>query len=404
MTASKRIGPLVAAGPLLGIPGGQPEYTFDAGPSVLFQGVAMPDPRAPYQKDYAMVGGMPAHYLSPRALALDCVPIAMSTTNIAAAQNVPAGLALTLASAGVAGISTGVSIRNASTGAIQTGLLAIEFGFGAVSTTSGSTTITPASGTIGSYYPGQWLAIPNGLTATTTLFTRVVSVGATTIVVSTAPGVTSSVIRAGACDPLMWGALFAQDAIPLVAQPYLMAGYAALLDPIQSLARNVRVTGSASSAGQNFTVRGFDVYGYPMSEVIAGPAGATTTSGKKAFKYILSVTGTSAEAQNYSVGTGDIFGFPLRVDRFEQVQLYWVGALVTASTGWLTADATSPATGTTGDVRGTYAVQGSASDGSRRLVAYITPSTLQMVNTFPSTGLGTGYGAVPLYGVAQFTN
>lgn len=395
MTASKRIGPLVAYGPLYGGPGAQqPEYTFDSGPGVHYQGWSMPDLRSIVQKDYAMVGALTGHMYSPRMLAVDNVPIAQATANIAAAQNVPAGLALTLAGA-AAGISTAVPITNNATGA-QVSVTALDFGFDAVSTTSGSTTITPAAGTMDNYFVGQWLCIPNGLTATTTLFTRVTAKGATTITVSTAPGVTSSTIRAGSANPFFWGAGYAQDTIPLVAQAYIAAGIAALLDPIQCLSRNVRITGSASSAGQNFTVRGFDCYGNPMSEVIAGPAGATTTSGQKAFKYILSVTGTNAEAQNYSVGTGDIFGFPLRVDRFEQVQLYWAGALITASTGFAAADTTSPATGTTDDVRGTYAVQ-SASNGSRRLVVYITPATVNMVR-------GTPDAPQTMYGVTQFTN
>jgi hypothetical protein len=396
MTASRRIGPLVAYGPLYGAPAqGMPEYAADAGPGIHYQGWSIPDLRAVNQKDYGIQGAMPAHLTNPRILSVDITPIALGTAKVAALQNVPAGLTLTFAAIG-SGFSTGVSIVNAATGQIVTGLAALDFGFGLISTTSGSTTITPASGTMDFYYPGQWLCIPNGLTATTTLFTRVVSVGASTIVVSTAPGVTSSTIRAGSASPLAWGAVYQDNVVPLVAWPYLNGGYGAMLDPAQAVGRAVSITGSASSAGQNFTVRGYDAYGFPMSEVIAGPAGATTTSGKKAFKYIASITGTSAEAQNYSVGTLDIFGFPIRSDNFGQVQIVYNNAAITASTGYVAAVTTNPATGTTGDVRGTYAVQ-SATDGAKRLQIYQTPASVNVVNATPAN-------PVPLYGVAQFSN
>lgn len=396
MTASRRIGPLVAYGALYGAPqSGMPEYTADSGPGVHYQGWSIPDLRFPVQKDYGVFGALQAHLYNPRLLVADITPIALGAAKIAAAQNVTAATPMTLAAIS-SGFNTGVSISRADTGALVTGLAAIDFGFGLISTTSGSTTITPASGTMDNYYPGQWLCIPNGLTATTTLFTRVVSVGATTIVVSTAPGVTSSTIRAGSCNPLAWGAGYQDNVVPTVAWPYMNGGYAAVLDPQQAVGRCVSITGSASSAGQNFTVRGYDVYGYPISEVIAGPAGASTVNGKKAFKYIASITPTSTEAQNYSVGTTDIFGLPLRHDRFEQVQIYYNGALITANTGYVAAVTTSPATATTGDVKGTYAVQ-SATDGTKRLTVYQTPSTLQQLNAYPSN-------PVPMYGVANFTN
>lgn len=396
MTASRRIGPLVAYGPLYGAPAqGMPEYAADAGPSIFYQGAAIPDLRGVNQKDYGIQGAMPAHLTNPRILVADITPIALGTAKLAALQNVPAGLTLTLAAIS-SGFNTGVSIVNAATGAIVTGLAAIDFGFGLISTTAASTTITPAAGTMDFYYPGQWLCIPNGLTATTTLFTRVVSVGASTIVVSTAPGVTSSTIRAGSASPLSVAAGYDASTVPMVAWPYLNGGYGAMLDPAQAVGRCVSITGSASSAGQNFTVRGYDVYGYPMSEVIAGPAGATTVSGVKAFKYIASITGTSAEAQNYSAGTIDTFGLALRCDTFGQLQIVYNNAAVTATTGFTAAVTTNPATGTTGDVRGRYALQ-TAADGARRLQVYLTPSSQAICNSSPAN-------PVPMYGVTQFSN
>jgi hypothetical protein len=104
-----------------------------------------------------------------------------------------------------------------------------------------------------------------------------------------------------------------------------------------------------------------------MSEVIAAPASATTVNGKKAFKYIASVVPQFTDAHNYSVGTTDIYGFPIRSDFFGDVAINYNATGITASTGYTAAVTTSPATTTTGDVRGTYALQ-SAADGSKRLM------------------------------------
>lgn len=139
------------------------------------------------------------------------------------------------------------------------------------------------------------------------------------------------------------------------------------------IARAVQITGVTSGAGGTFTVRGYDVYGYPMSETITAAAGAGTNNGKKAFKFVTSITPNFTDAHNYSVGTTDIFGLPMRTTKFHEVLLWWNNALITASTGWTVADTTSPATATTGDVRGTYAVQ-SASDGTKILASAIAPA------------------------------
>lgn len=152
-----------------------------------------------------------------------------------------------------------------------------------------------------------------------------------------------------------------------------------------TVGRAVSITGSASAIGGAFLVQGYDVYGYPMSEQITAGAGAATTNGKKAFKVVTSVTPKFTDAHNYSVGTADIFGFGLRADFFGAVSMVWNNAVVTANTGFVAADATSPATTTTGDVRGTYAVQ-SASDGTKRLHLFVCPSLAAVVSN-PTTGL-----------------
>lgn len=127
---------------------------------------------------------------------------------------------------------------------------------------------------------------------------------------------------------------------------------------------------SLTSAGDlhliNFTVKGWDIYGNPMTQVMAGPNGNTVNS-LKAFGWIGSITPNGVSATTISVGTADIFGFPLLARRFSQTEIWWNDAAITANTGFVTADVTVPSTGLTGDVRGTYAAQ-TASDGVKRLV------------------------------------
>lgn len=148
-------------------------------------------------------------------------------------------------------------------------------------------------------------------------------------------------------------------------------GIVNLYDPTKMLSRAVRiVSAGGDDTLATFTVAGYDVYGFPMTEAIIG-ANAGTATGKKAFAYIASVTPSGTiGSTTVSVGTTDIFGFPLRIDTFGYAQLFVatsgaVPTLVTANTGFVAADTTSPATTTTGDARGTYALQ-SASDGTKR--------------------------------------
>lgn len=152
--------------------------------------------------------------------------------------------------------------------------------------------------------------------------------------------------------------------------------------------RAVSITGEAGGTGGHFIVSGYDVYGNPQTEDINATAGATTKNGKKGFVWITSVTPQFTDAHNYSVGTADIFEFPIRADRFSNTRIYWSDTLITASTGFVAADTTSPATTTTGSPRGSYAVQ-SASDGTKRLQVF---QTIPVANLLTTTGV---FGVTP---------
>lgn len=149
-------------------------------------------------------------------------------------------------------------------------------------------------------------------------------------------------------------------------------------DPTKAIARAVRVHSVGVDTSATFKVAGYDIYGYPMTETITGGSGADA-NGKKAFKFITSVTPAGTlSGSAVTVGTQDVFGFPLLASFFHEVLIYWNSTSITANTGFVAADTTSPATSTTGDVRSTYATQSSASDGTKRLAMYVNPSVANL--------------------------
>src|SRR6185437_10847613 len=156
----------------------------------------------------------------------------------------------------------------------------------------------------------------------------------------------------------------ALDTAPVVLT-YGQNGSVVTMDPRNQLARCVSVTGVSGGSGGTILVSGADVWGAPMSQLITLASGVNTVNSTKAFKFIYSATPQFTDTHAISVGTADIFGFPFRVDDWTQCSVYWNNAAITASTGFVAA-VTTTATTTTGDVRGTYAVQ-SASDGTKKL-------------------------------------
>lgn len=149
--------------------------------------------------------------------------------------------------------------------------------------------------------------------------------------------------------------------------------------------RCVSITGVTGGTGGNFLVSGYDTYGYAMSQLVTVGAGINTVNTKKAFKVVTSVVPQFTDAHTYSVGTADIFGFGLLTSYWGDASIIYNNTTVTTSTGFLAADTTAPATTTTGDVRGTYAVQ-IATDGVKRLTVFVTPSLSSMLTNF-TTGL-----------------
>lgn len=168
-------------------------------------------------------------------------------------------------------------------------------------------------------------------------------------------------------------------------------------DPATMIARTVAITSSATAnpngTTNTITVAGYDVYGYPMSEAII-PVQNTQVAGKKAFKYIVSATPNFTDTtggHTYSVDTTDVIGLGLRADSFAYLDIYYgnpatpANNLVTAATGFLPAVATA-ATTTSGDTRGTYALQ-SATDGTKVLQIFVSPSVANIGTAAGLTGV-----------------
>jgi hypothetical protein len=222
--------------------------------------------------------------------------------------------------------------------------------------------------------------------STTAIAAAQVPVAATplTLVSSSGGGITvGTSITSAATGQTVSGLLAIDGAMAPVS--FGQSGGGNFWDPTKAIARAVQITSVGNDSGGTVTVRGYDVYNYPMSETIT-LSNASVATGNKAFKYIQSITPAGTlSGSNVSVGQSDKIGFMLRVDRFQYIQIYWPDTtLISASTGFTAADTTNPATATTGDVRGTYSLQGSASNNTRRL---IMTATVTVANCGTATGL-----------------
>lgn len=129
------------------------------------------------------------------------------------------------------------------------------------------------------------------------------------------------------------------------------------------------------------TITGTDEYGSVMVETSAS---GTSHTGTKAFKTITSIT-SSASITGATVGTGVAIGLPYRVDLNGLIVAKQANATDAAT--FVPAVTTDPATGTTGDVRGTVTFA-AAPNGSISYAVYIKIAD-------PSTKVGA-------YGVKQF--
>jgi hypothetical protein len=144
-----------------------------------------------------------------------------------------------------------------------------------------------------------------------------------------------------------------------------------------------------------------------MSETITVPSGnrlATSFFGAKAFKYFTSASVSTTAGGTASLGLGDVFGMPLRADRWEQTQIFWSGQAVASQTGFIAAFTTAPMSATTADVRGTVQVStngtgtaitaSTSTNGTSRLVILQNPGVWNTVTATPNN-------LPPMFGFTQ---
>jgi hypothetical protein len=138
--------------------------------------------------------------------------------------------------------------------------------------------------------------------------------------------------------------------------------------------RNVALYSAANHSGSTITVSGYDRYGAPMSQALAGP-NQNTVQTTKTFKSIKSISSSGAIASAIMAGVGTSIGLPYRLTDLGYVMsvMYNQTAIVISNSLVVVADTTSPATTTTTDVRG-YVTVG-ATDGAKRLIVnYALPA------------------------------
>ena len=106
-------------------------------------------------------------------------------------------------------------------------------------------------------------------------------------------------------------------------------------------------------------------------------SGTSTVVSTKTFKTITQVAVSAAITGTLSVGSADVFGLPYAVTNAGYLLRTGWDNIVSDNAGtFVAADATTPSL-TTGDVRGTYAQSGNASNGTRRLVIGIAMTAIQ---------------------------
>ncbi len=142
------------------------------------------------------------------------------------------------------------------------------------------------------------------------------------------------------------------------------AGTIAIWNPNAGTGRAVMVVNSSNANTEQYIVRGRDMYGFKMTETILASTTSTGTSvGAKAFKYVQSVTPSTATtigATGVSVGFGDKYGMPLVTNYFHNTTvafstggLYSTFITVYTSANSLVGSTVAVQTSTTPDVRGT---------------------------------------------------
>jgi hypothetical protein len=391
------------------------------GPNYSYQGTVFPNLRGGFfQKDGTGAARVPGYLDNAQIVTVDNIPSASTTASVVAvATGLVSGTVLTLVTiapgnttAGVPSLATGVPIIPFGASAVVN-VTALDFGFTTGTTTAASSTVVVVDNSL--FTLGQWLCIggAGNSAKTTSLLTQITNIStASTTSINIFPLALGSLSNAPISGANQFN-FFLPPATqfgpgspaPNAETNAWLGGVFRLFNPIGALSRNVSITTTAAAVTGTLTVRGYDIHSQAMSEAInVSTTTAGTFYGKKAFKYVASVTPNYTDSTgSYSVGVGDTFGLPIKMDRYEYLAYSWNGINNVNQTGFVAAVSTNPATATTGDVRGT--IQLSAAGGtaitntqtSNGIARLWVIQTVPLVNTIAGTPLNT----VPFFGVTQ---
>jgi len=153
-------------------------------------------------------------------------------------------------------------------------------------------------------------------------------------------------------------------------------------NPANMVSRTLTVTAAGTDSGRTVTIAGNDIYGAPMTELIA-VANTSAVAGIKAFKYIRTATLDALPTGGVSIGQGTVFGLPIRADTLSYVTAWHLTSSAVAITAAVTTD---PATATTGDVRGTFIA---AVTSTSRVTVFqaVSASNINLITTGTSSGV-----------------
>lgn len=400
MVASTFSGPLISAGPMFGGNSGNSNTpaasSSQTGPCISYQGQSFPDPRyTPMNKDNLVPASIHAHVFAQDNYSVNNIPATAATANIAALANVVNGTPMTLSTTSSAAISANIPILPFKGGAVVVAPICIDYGFQNANATSSSANLTVDDTT--KFVVGEPLVVAGvgNAAGTSALLTSVLSITSGTVLVMTnVAQATNATTRVGTGNSWQFLVNGFPANPPTFWHPYLPAGPAYVFDITQALSRGVSISGVLGGAGGIFIVSGWDVYGQPMTQSITVAAGANTVNSTKAFKFINSVTPQFTDAHNYSVGTADTYGFSLRSDYFEDMTIFFNATPITSNTAYIAAVTTSPATSSTGDVRGTIGSGSITANGTKRLVIYQQTPLYNAITATPNA-------TQTLYGVTQ---
>jgi hypothetical protein len=403
MAQSVSVGPIIALG---GLAGGRPspaEYSVEIGPSIFWQGIGLPAPGTG-SKDKKGMGSMPALYLSTIVQALNQAiqPAGLALTVAAPAQS---GVPLPLATVYAPGIAPGTPGPTGARGVgIETG-----YSMGATVSNSGTVTLALANDTW-RFAVGQFVSVAGAGAGGSMLFAKVTAINPVGTITISPPAVVTQAAAAIGCyggDPSSYA--FTQHGnLPSFYSPFMNGGAGRFLAPDSSCARGVGVVSLGGSPAGNVLIQGLDIYMRPQSEIIATPAGAATTYGRKTYKIFLAAIPQYTAGQNVTVITSDLIGMPVCLlpnQPIPTITLAGVGYAPDALTQY--ADLTYPATTSTMDPRGALQVSaagpvtggtpGTGGDGTSRFVIQQTLTVMQVLSASASqSNAETLFGVPPV--------